>query len=172
MTDRRVEVGRVAGSHGVGGKIRVKPFSRDPSGLVAVRSVRLSAEGRGGAKRVGDFEVKTAQPVGGFAVFSLEGIDTPEEAGTWAGAVVSVLREELPALEEGEFYVMDLVGCEVVDAAGDRVGEVIGVEEGPAHDWLAIQREGGESLLPMVSEFIREVDVAGRRIVVAPPEGW
>jgi 16S rRNA processing protein RimM len=172
MTDRRIEVGRVAGPHGVAGQIRVKPYSNDPSGLLAVRTVRLSAEGGGGAKRVGDFEVRTAQPKGGFAVFSLGGIDTPEVAKEWSGASVSVLREELPPPEEGEYYVMDLIGCEVVDAAGIRVGEIVGVEEGPAHDWLAIRREDGETLLPMVSEFIREVDVAERRIVVAPPEGW
>ena len=172
MTDRRIEVGRVAGPHGVSGMIRVKPYSKNPSGLLAVRTVRLSAKGGGGAKRVGDFEVKTAKPQGGFAVFSLGGIDTPEEAKEWSGALVSVLREELPPPEEGEYYVTDLIGCEVVDAAGGRVGELVGVEEGPAHDWLVVRREDGETLLPMVSEFIREVDVAGRRVVVAPPEGW
>jgi 16S rRNA processing protein RimM len=102
----------------------------------------------------------------------LGGIDTPEEAKEWSGALVSVLWEELPPPEEGEYYVTDLIGCEVVDAAGVRVGDLVGVEEGPAHDWLVICREEGESLLPMVSEFVREVDVAGRRIVVAPPEGW
>ncbi|KRT72870.1 MAG: 16S rRNA-processing protein RimM, 16S rRNA processing protein RimM [Deltaproteobacteria bacterium CSP1-8] len=172
MTERRIEVGRVAGPHGVAGQIRVKPYSKNPSGLLAVRTVRLSAKGGGETKRVGDFEVKTAKPQGGFAVFMLGGIDTPEEAKEWSGALVSVLREDLPPTEEGEYYVMDLIGCEVVDAAGVRVGELVGVEEGPAHDWLAIRREDGETLLPMVSEFIREVDVAGRRIVVAPPEGW
>ena len=59
-----------------------------------------------------------------------------------------------------------------MDESGDRIGEIAGLEEGAAHDWLAIRREGGESLLPMVSEFIREIDIRSRRIVVAPPEGW
>jgi 16S rRNA processing protein RimM len=102
----------------------------------------------------------------------LGGIVTPEEAKEWSGAMVSVLWEELPPPEEGEYYVADLIGCDVVDAGGVRVGELVGVKEGPAHDWLVIRREDGESLLPMVSEFVREVDVEGRRIVVAPPEGW
>ena len=62
--------------------------------------------------------------------------------------------------------------ADAVDAAGKRVGEIAAVEGGPAHDWLVIRREDGEYLLPMVSAFIREVDVPGRRIVVAPPEGW
>lgn len=172
MTDSLVEVGRVARSHGVEGKIRVKTYSGDPSALLHVRTVRLSAVGPDGAKRVCDFEVRAAKPQGGFAVFSLGGIDSQESAKEWSGAFVSVFREELPPPAEGEYYWVDLIGCEAVDTAGKRVGEIAAMEGGAAHDWLVIRHEDGESLLPMVSAFIREVDVPGRRIVVAPPEGW
>lgn len=172
MTGRLIEVGRVAGPHGVSGKVRVKVHSGDPRGLLEVRTLRLSAEERGGAGRTADFPVRTAQPNAGFAVFSLEGIGSPEEARKWRGAAVAVSREELPPPEEGEYYWVDLIGCEVVGASGDRIGEVAGLEEGPAHAWLSVRREDGEFLLPMVSEFIREVDVAGRRVVAVPPAGW
>lgn len=171
-TGGRVEVGRVARPHGVEGKIRVKTHSGDPSALSVVRTVRLSAKGSGGVERVRDFEVLAVRPQGGFAVFSLRGIDSPESATEWSGASVSVLREELPPPEEGEYYWADLIGCEAVDASGKRIGDIAALEEGPAHDWLVIRREDGECLLPMVSAFIREVDVPGRRIVVSPPEGW
>ena len=172
MTDPLIEVGRITRPHGVAGKIRVKTHSGDPSGLLGVTTLRLSAEGPGGEKRTGDFEVKAAEPLGGFAVFSLEGIDSLEEAKDWSGASVSVSRAELPPPAEGEYYWVDLIGCEVRDESGGRIGEIAGLEEGVAHDWLAIRREGGESLLPMVSQFIREIDIRNRRIVVAPPEGW
>lgn len=154
------------------GNIRVRVFSGDPAGLLDVRTVRLSAEAPGGARRVRDFPVGTAKPLGGFAVFSLEGIDTAEAAREWFGSMVSVLREELPPPAEDEYYWVDLIGCEVTDADGSRVGEITGLTEGPAHDWIAVRREDGELLLPMVSEFIREVDIAGRRVVVALPKGW
>jgi 16S rRNA processing protein RimM len=103
----------------------------------------------------------------------LKGIDSLEAARELVGARVYVRREELPAPEEDEYFVADLVGCAVATADGVPVGHVAGVVSGPAHDWLEIRRAGGEEvLLPAVSEFVREVDVAGRRIVVAPPEGW
>jgi 16S rRNA processing protein RimM len=172
MKDPLVEVGRVTKPHGVAGKIRIKAYSGDPSGILGIRTVRLSADGPGGEKRTRDFEVKAAKPQGGFAVFSLTGIDSLEEAKDWSGASVSVSRAELPPPAEGEYYWVDLIGCEVMDESGDRIGEIAGLEEGAAHDWLAIRREGEESLLPMVSEFIREIDIRDRRIVVAPPEGW
>jgi len=172
ITDGLVEVGRVARSHGLEGEIRVKTYSGDPSALLHVRTVRMSTEGSDGRKRVCDFEVRAARPRGGFAVFSLGGIDSRESAGEWSGAFVSVFRAELPPPAEDEYYWVDLIGCEAVDAEGNRVGEIAGVEGGAAHDWLVIRREDGESLLPMVSAFVREVDVPGRRIVVTPPEGW
>jgi 16S rRNA processing protein RimM len=82
-------------------------------------------------------------------------------------------RGELPALPEDEFYWEDLVGCSVVDPAGNPLGDVAAVTPGPAHDWLVVRRAGGEEgLLPVVAAFLRSVDVAGRRVVAAPPEGW
>ncbi|MCL5967026.1 MAG: ribosome maturation factor RimM [Deltaproteobacteria bacterium] len=167
-----IEVGRVAGTHGVAGRIRVAPFSGDPSGLIRVPRLRL----RGGAGEKGagtDFAVKAAQRGGsGCAVFLLEGIASAEAARGWTGAAVFVRREDLPPTEKDEYYFVDLVGCEVVDAGGGTIGVVIGVTPGPAHDWLEIRRPDGEALLPMVERFVREVDVARRRIVAVPPPGW
>lgn len=172
MTGRLVEVGRVAGPRGVAGKVRVRTYSGDPSGLSGVRTVRFCADGPGGEPLLRDFPVRTAEPQRGFAVLSLEGIDSPEDARSWSGARIFVSRGELPPPAEDEYYWVDLVGCEVLGASGERIGEVAGLEDGPAHAWLVIRREDGESLLPMVSAFVREVDVSRRRIVAAPPEGW
>ena len=172
MKEPYLEVGRVAGAHGTAGKIRVKAYSGDPSGLLRARTLRLTAEHPAEEGRTRDFEVRTAQPQGGLAVFSLGGVDSREAAAEWSGASVSVSRAELPPPGEDEYYWADLVGCEAVDAAGNRVGEIVSVQGGRAHDWLVIRRDGGEFLLPIVSSFLREVDIPGRRIVVAPPEGW
>ena len=166
-----VAVGRVAGPHGFKGKVKVAAFSGDPRGMMSVRAVRLS---RAGADAPGetDFEVTSAQPLGGCAVFSFKGLVSAEEARAWTGAVASVRRAELPPAGDDEYSVADLVGCEVVDASGARLGVVSRVEAGPAHDWLSIRRGREESLLPLVGAFIVSVDVAGRRIVASPPQGW
>ncbi|MEW6720878.1 MAG: ribosome maturation factor RimM [Thermodesulfobacteriota bacterium] len=158
-----LEVGRVAGPHGVRGKVRVAMHSGDAGGVMQVRRVWLSGR---------EYEVVEAQRAGGCAVFSLNGVDSPEAAQALAGARVSVLREELPEPSEGEFYWVDAVGCAVVDEAGRILGEVTGVAPGPAHDWLVIRRDGDEAYLPVVEKFIRSVDIPARRIVVSPPEGW
>ncbi len=166
-----VAVGRVAGPHGVKGKVKVAAFSGDPRGMLCARVVRLGRAGKGASGET-DFEVTSAQPLGGCADFSLKGLDSPEEAAAWTGAVASVRRADLPPAGDDEYYFVDLVGCEVFDPSGTRLGVVSGIEPGPAHDWLSIRRSRGESLLPFVGAFIVSVDVAARRIVAIPPEGW
>jgi len=163
-----LEVGRVTGPHGVHGKIRVRMHSGDSGGVLQLSRLWLSGP---------DFEreylVAEARPSGAFAVFSLKGISTPEEASALAGAHVFVSRDDLPELPEDEFYWTDAVGCTVVDAAGEIIGEVTGMAPGPAHDWLVIARNDGvEAYLPVAAAFLQKVDIPARRIVASPPEGW
>ncbi len=166
-----VAVGRVAGPHGVKGKVKVAAFSGDPRGMLSARAVRLRRAGAGAPAET-EFTVTSAQPLGGCAVFSFRGIGSAEEASAWTGAVASMRRDELPPAGDDEYYCADLVGCEVFDASGTRLGVVAGVVPGPAHDWLSIGRGRGESLLPLVAAFVVSVDLAARRIVASPPEGW
>lgn len=168
-----MEIGRVTGPHGVKGKVKVSAFSGDPAGLLSAGAVRFrgaAAEGTPSGTR--DFEVRTARPLGGCAVLSLEGIGSAAEARAWTGAWVAVPRDALPPAGEDEYYWADLVGCEVVDCEGAAIGPVVRVEGGAAHDWLVILRRGEEALLPVVGAFIVTIDLPGRRIVASPPAGW
>ncbi len=168
-----LEAGLVVAVHGVEGRIRVRAISGDPAGLLGASTLRLWRKPCRDIRESRDFEVNAAQRSGGCAVFSLKEIDTLDAAKALVGARVSIRREELPPPGEDEYYVADLVGCSVVGEDGGPLGRVESVVSGPAHDWLSIRRAGGEeALLPVVSVFVREVDVAGRRIVVTPPEGW
>lgn len=172
MTDPYVEVGRVVGTHGVRGKVKVEAWSGDPSGLLSARRVRISSLRAGEGARHRECEVKTALRSGGCAVLLLEGIGSAAEASALRGSTVSMRRSEFPPSGEDEFYWVDLVGCEVADTEGRLLGFVAGVTEGPAHDWLVVRRDRGEELLPLVAAFIRKVDLAGRRITAEPPQGW
>ncbi len=167
-----LEVGRVAGPQGVHGKVRVAMYSGDARGMLNVRRVWLSGGNDPGSPGGREYEVVGAQALGGCAVFSLKGVLSPEDARKLAGAVVSVSRDDLPELPEGEFYWADAVGCAVVNEAGEILGEVTGVAPGAAHDWLVVDRNGEEAYLPVVEAFVRSVDIPGRRITASPPEGW
>ncbi len=173
MADPFVEIGRVVGPHGVRGKVKVEAWSGDPAGLLSARRIRISERTAGEVAPFRECTVKAAHRSGGCAVLLLEGVDTAEDAAGLRGCSVSIRRSELPPPGEDEFYWVDLVGCEIADRSGRRLGEVTGVAGGPAHDWLVVSRgEGREAMLPLVDAFIRKIDLERRRITADPPEGW
>ena len=88
-------------------------------------------------------------------------LDRPVERG----AELAVPRDQLPALPADTYYVADLVGMDVFDEQGARVGVVRDVLPGPANDVLEL--DGGQ-LLPLVEDCIREVDLERRRVLLNP----
>jgi 16S rRNA processing protein RimM len=148
--DAIVRVGRVGRPHGVDGAFVVEDGSED--------SRRFEV----GAQLLIDGElatVVTSRQVGkGRRAIKL---DRRAERG----AELTVLRDALPPLGGGAYYVADLVGLEVVDEHGTHIGVVRDVVPGPAND--ALELETG-LLLPLVEDCVREVDLEGRRVVLNP----
>jgi len=81
-----------------------------------------------------------------------------------AGTVLAVPRDELPPVEEGGYYVFELVGVEVEEEGGRRLGIVQDVAPGVANDVLEL--DTGYAL-PLISQCVLEVDLERRRILVA-----
>ena len=79
-------------------------------------------------------------------------------------------RERLPVPDDDEFYLADLIGLDAVDAAGDALGRVIAVHDYGAGASLEIAREGAPLMVPFTRAVVPEIDIAGGRVVVAPPE--
>lgn len=154
-----LEIGYVARPHGVRGELRVVTYDPASETLLDVDSVRI-----GGV----DYEVEQARPVQGAFLLRLAGVGDRNRAELLRGQRVAVDREQIP-LEDGEVFLADLVGCEVVLEDGRPYGTIAAVETGP-QDRLVIHDGDVERLLPLVSEFVIEVDLEAGRVVVAPPE--
>jgi 16S rRNA processing protein RimM len=143
-----VLVGRVGKSHGLDGSFVVEEASDDPERYAVGAELLVDGEP---ARVVGSKRAR------GRPVIKLDR-DAPR------GVALEVPRAALPAAEEGSFYVVDLVGLEVVEASGRGLGRVADVAPGVANDVLEL--ENGLAL-PMVEECVREVDLKHGRIVVA-----
>jgi 16S rRNA processing protein RimM len=100
----------------------------------------------------------------------LEGVGSREAAEALRGEELTVEAAELPDLDEGHYYIHDLIGCRVLDPVGKDIGEVVGVVPGP-QDRLEIAHRSGRSLVPMVREMLQQVDVEEGYIVIDLPEG-
>jgi 16S rRNA processing protein RimM len=94
-------------------------------------------------------------------ILRLEGCTSRDDADALRGTALLVPVEEAPALEEGEFWAHDLVGCEVVDGT-EPVGVVERMVALPSCEALEV----GERLIPLVRDAVRSVDLESRRIDV------
>jgi 16S rRNA processing protein RimM len=174
-TPKRVVLGRVAGAHGLRGEVRVAVFGDGPENLLAAPWLELSFER---ADPLGDaacrrYEVRSAAGHGGRLVrLALAGVGDRDAAQALRGAFALGDAARLAPLAEGEHYWFELVGCRVEAEAGRALGSVREIWETGAHDVLVVEDAGGrEHLIPAVAPFLRLVDVAARRIVVAPVPG-
>jgi len=165
-------VGRVGKPHGLKGEIKVKPETEDPHRLVELESVFVGAT----AATSREFRLQSVrvQPFksGWTVLMSLAGVESIEAAESLRGQLVYARSADLPPMEEGEWLIDELVGLNVVLESGEQVGTVKEVLELPAHPTLVIDRPDAEDVLvPAISPFLVEVNVAEGRIQLSPIEG-
>ena len=112
-------------------------------------------------------------PHKGRVILKFSGVDDISAAQALAGCEVQIPREQRAQLEAGSAYVSDLVGCRVHDtASGRELGEVAEVVFGAGEAPLLLLRHGArEMLVPFAQEFLKSMDVAGKRIELTLPEG-
>jgi 16S rRNA processing protein RimM len=160
-----IAVGRLVRARGNRGELIAEIYSSHPDRADHLKQVSLELEGRRINAVIDEVWYHDGKPVLRFA-----GIDSIDEAEAWAGADILVPESERVALEDGEFYYADLIGCSVV---GEKpVGVVIGIEEFGGPTLLKVKSpDGKEILIPFAKAICRQIDVAGRKIVVELPEG-
>lgn len=159
-------LGAIAGAFGVKGEVRLKSFTAMPEDIAAYGP--LASED--GAR---SFEVTLTGATSGALTARLSGVATKEQADALRGLRLHVPRDRLPALPEDEFYHADLIGLEVFDTGGARLGRVRAVLNHGAGDLLEIEAPGRRAtvLLPFTREAVPTVDPGAGRIVADPPEG-
>ena len=144
-----VVIGKIVAPHGVWGTLKVKALG---SGRHLRKGVEPFVNGE--RRRI----LVARETPKGFLV-NLEGIGDRVLAGSLRGIELLLDREELDALDEEEFYIGDLLGLEVYDVAGTRVGNVVNTFQTPAHEVLVIlDNEFVEQYVPFTFEHVPSVD--------------
>jgi 16S rRNA processing protein RimM len=157
-----VLMGRFGAPHGVRGEIRLQSFTAEPLSIAEYGPLF----DKSGARR---FVLEGAREQGrDMLVVSVEGVTDRDAAQQLTGVELYLPRENLPAPEEDEFYLADLIGLNVESEAGAALGRVIALRNFGAGDILEVlPQAGGESqFYPFTKALAPIVDVAGGRIVV------
>jgi 16S rRNA processing protein RimM len=163
--DETLPFGQLGRAHGVRGEISLRPFN--PGGLpleqlaTPFRAVVVSGAGPTA------LSVVQVRPAGDHYLVRFDGVTSREAAAALTNREVRLARDLFPPLDEGEVFIQDLIGCAVVDESGRPRGIVKESFWNGAHDVLTIEDGSGEQLLvPAVPEFVLEVDLDARRILV------
>jgi 16S rRNA processing protein RimM len=154
-------IGTIGRPHGLVGDLTLRPHNL--AGVAALEKVTRVLIDRGGVRE--ECVVDWFRRTGPGWLFRLRGIDSREKAESLTNAVVRVERKWLPAVEPGEFFVEDLIGCAVITEAGQSLGRVASLLWNGAQDILVIPA-AEEILIPVVPAFVRSVDVPGRLVTV------
>jgi len=167
MEEGLFSIGRIVKLHGVKGKIKVDYFGEEPSQISQYREVWV--EDRTG--RLTSYEILGVTPQPPRLILQLKGVQSADEAQALVGKTISVRRESLPDLSDGEYYWFEIIGMEVEADNGTHLGRVQEIIPTGSHDVYVIRGERGEILLPAVEGVIQGIDRERRIINVTWREG-
>lgn len=162
-----IPVGYVRRAHGIRGDVVVR-------GLVADAAERFVV-GRDltpDTASTPTLTIVSQRMNGADYLLHLDGVDSREDAEALVGTQFVIERSQRRDLDPEEWWVEDLIGCDVFDLEGRPLGKVTDVITGAAQDRLVLETSGGEvAEVPFVGPLVPEVDMASRRITVDLPEG-
>jgi 16S rRNA processing protein RimM len=162
-----LEIGRVAKPHGILGAVKVALNWSGSDTLLRVESVELELPD--GSRR--SLQVESARAAGKQILLKLAGVASRNDAEAIRGAKILVPRSALPALAEGEYYLVDLIGFRVVGPEGP-VGAVVDVQVHPTVDCVVV--EGAEAKryeVPLAPPWLARVDSAAKLIELSSLDG-
>ena len=158
----RLQVGAVIKPHGLKGEVIVFPMTDEIERFSALKEV-LTAD-RPDAPRL---QIENVKYFKGRPIIKFRGIDRVEDAEPLRGTELFVRREDAIPLEEGEYFIGDLVGCQVFQEDGTKLGVLKDVLQTGANDVYVVGALGRQDLLiPAVKDFVLEKDPENKRIVV------
>jgi 16S rRNA processing protein RimM len=172
MTETRgfselITIGRVVKPQGRKGEVVIEPFSDRPGRFSELRRVFLPAPGDAVAER----QVEGHWPHKHREVLKLAGVDSIDEAERLRGMDVRIPEEDLDVLPPDSYYHHQLRGLRVETESGADLGTVADIlKTGAGADVMVVKGPLGESLVPLVSSFIKQVDLPGGRLVAVWPE--
>jgi 16S rRNA processing protein RimM len=165
--DDVVVVGRIGPVRGVRGDVFVAPFTDVPEERFAVGAVL-----RTDPAAAGPLTVEASSSASGKLVVHFAGVDGRPEAEALRGVQLVVPAAERPALDDpDEFYDTDLIGLTAHTVDGARLGPVSDVVHVAGADYLVLQMDGREQLIPFVSAIVPTVDLGTRTVLIDPPDG-
>ena len=157
-----LEIGQIVNTFGIKGMVKVKPFTDDITRFDKFKKVYI--KNKNGKK---EYEIEEVKYHKQMALIKFKGIENPEDANLLRESYLIIDRENEEPLEEGTYYIVDLIGVEVYTDEGELLGTLKDIFNTGSNDIYEVKDElGKQILLPAIADVIKEIDVKNRKIIV------
>ncbi len=159
-----LEIGKIVAVQGLKGEVRVEPWCDSAEFLCSFDSLYFN-------KGKTPVEIVKARPHKNIVLMKIEGVDTPEAAQALRGKILYMDRDDVE-LDEGTYFVQDLMGLEVVDADDGKVYGILSeITYTGANDVYHIKNSDKEYLIPAIPDVIEKTDVEGGKMYIHSMDG-
>ena len=154
-------VGVIANTHGIRGEVKIFPTTDDVKRFDYLKEAYIDA----GKEKI-KVEVSNVRYFKNLVIVKFKGIDNINDIDRYKGKDLLVTRENALPLEEGEYYLADIIGANVYTEDGNLFGSLEDVIETGANLVYSVQHEGKEVLLPVIDDCVKEVNVEEKKVIV------
>jgi 16S rRNA processing protein RimM len=157
-----LEIGQIVNHFGIKGMVKIKPFTDDITRFDKLETIYIETK-----KQKKEYKIEEVKYHKNMVLMKLEGINTVEEAETLRQSYLLVDREKEEPLEEGVYYIVDLLGLEVYTEEEKLLGKVEDIFNTGSNDIYVVKDElGKQILLPGIPEVLKNVDLEKGKITV------
>lgn len=157
-----LEIGQIVNTFGIKGMVKIKPFTDDINRFDKLEKVYI--KNKDGKK---EYQIQEVKYHKNMVLMKLEGIDTLEQADILRQSYLLVNREDEEPLEEGVYYIVDLIGLEVYTDENVFLGNVDDIFNTGSNDIYVVKDgKGKQILLPGIPEVLKNVDLENGKITV------
>lgn len=166
MTEEYITIGKILGTHGNRGALRVLPLTDFPERFRQISRARVSLNGS-----MRELDIEEQYEHQKYVIIKFKEIQDMNAANNLKGGCLVVTRDELTPLPEGSYYIFDLIGAAVFDVEGRRLGHLTDIIQTGSNDVYVVETDDKPVLIPALKKVVKEIDLTQRRVVVQMPEG-
>ena len=157
-----LEIGQIVNTFGIKGMVKIKPFTDDINRFDKLKKVYIKNK-----ESKKEYQIQEVKYHKNMVLMKLEGIDTVEQADLLRQSYLLVNRDDEEPLEEGVYYIVDLIGLEVYTDEGILLGNVDDIFNTGSNDIYVVKDgKGKQILLPGIPDVIKNVDLESGKIIV------
>lgn len=164
---KNLEIGQIVNTFGIKGFVKVNPWVNDVTRFDNLKKVYIKIR-----KEQKVLEIEEVKYHKNQVLLKFKGIETVEQAEMLRNAILEIDRKDAIPLEEGEYFIADLLESEVYTDEGEKLGILEDIFNTGSNDIYVVKNELGKSiLLPRIKDVFKEIDVENKKIIVHLIEG-